>query len=487
MALLGNTAEVHVSSEIGTLRKILVHSPDSGLGKVIPSKAQDWLFEDIVHLESMRRNEYDYFTKILLYFLDTEKVRGKIQELDGLTSNRGFYKPDHPNFHKSERVLEFQYLLSQILEIQDVRTRLVASICAVEGCSKGIEHILLKSPPIDLSKTLITGILGDGTMIFAPLPNLIFTRDLGVVIGDHILLNRPAKIPRTREALLTKYIFFHHPNFQPWQNRIIEIPNSEHHFLLPTGDQDFRMVTLEGGDLMMISPRHLLIGCSERTTIFAANQLTKIVFQKNLVNRVTVIKIPRKREFMHIDTIFTQIRRDVWVLLGSLSRFGEELEKKDIMESLLDTHISDQLKILQFEKGKENKARRFEYLEDLLESISREEFGCSSEPTFIYSGNNEFPYGDREQWTDSCNVLALKEGVVIGYDRNTKTAEGFRLSGFQVRNASSLLEELENGKITPDEIRNTLILLPSAELSRARGGPHCMSMPLLREPTTKLP
>ena len=74
--------ELKVNSEIGTLRRLLVHSPDSGLGKVVPSKAQDWLFEDIVHLETIRRKEYDYYTKILLYFLDPTKIRGRLKEID---------------------------------------------------------------------------------------------------------------------------------------------------------------------------------------------------------------------------------------------------------------------------------------------------------------------------------------------------------------------------------------------------------------------
>ncbi|MCH5689203.1 hypothetical protein LWM68_36155 [Niabella sp. W65] len=74
--------KINVGSETGTLKRVLVHSPDSGLGKVVPSKAQDWLFEDIVHLETIRRKEYDYYTKLLLYFLDPEKIKGKLDEVD---------------------------------------------------------------------------------------------------------------------------------------------------------------------------------------------------------------------------------------------------------------------------------------------------------------------------------------------------------------------------------------------------------------------
>ncbi|MBC8109442.1 MAG: amidinotransferase, partial [Verrucomicrobia bacterium] len=403
---------IHVTSEVGTLRGLLVHSPDSGLGKVVPSKAQDWLFEDIVHLDNMRRHEYDYYTKILLYFLDCEKVKGKIKDIDTENNKRGFYKPDNENFHKSDKVVELQLLLCQILEDSFVRTKLIAAICAVENCYFDIEKILLEQSSNQLAKTLISGTLPSGEMIFAPVPNMIFTRDIGIVIKNYVLLNKPAKVARTREALLTKYIFHNHSFFSEYRNHVIEIPNSEHHFLLPDGEKDYKAITLEGGDVMMVAENHLLIGVSERTSAYAANQVIKILFEKNILDKVTVVKIPKKRDYMHIDTIFTQVKRNMWVLLGSLAKGGEEIEKKDFIEGLIDEKVTDKLKIMQFEKGKENNPRSFEYLEDLLEDISLNDLKSTAPVKFIYSGNNEFPYGAREQWTDSCNLLALKEGVV---------------------------------------------------------------------------
>ena len=104
---------LHVNSEIGTLRKLLVHSPDSGLGRVVPSKAQDWLFEDIVHLDTIRRNEYDYYSKILLYFLDPAKIKGNLKSIDDPASNRHFYKPEKAEFFASEKVIELEWLLEQ--------------------------------------------------------------------------------------------------------------------------------------------------------------------------------------------------------------------------------------------------------------------------------------------------------------------------------------------------------------------------------------
>src|SRR5262252_9410125 len=97
-----NENQLQVTSEIGRLRRLLVHSPDSGLGKVVPSKAQDWLFEDIVHLDTIRRKEYDYYTKLLLYFLDPGKIQGRLAAIDDPKNNFNFYKPGHPAFFRSD-------------------------------------------------------------------------------------------------------------------------------------------------------------------------------------------------------------------------------------------------------------------------------------------------------------------------------------------------------------------------------------------------
>src|ERR1700732_1358367 len=113
--------QLKVSSEIGRLRRLLVHSPDSGLGKVVPSKAQDWLFEDIVHLDTIRRKEYDFYTKILLYFLDPEKVKGKLADIHDEKNRRGFYKPGDKLFYQSERVIELQWLLADILTDHSIK------------------------------------------------------------------------------------------------------------------------------------------------------------------------------------------------------------------------------------------------------------------------------------------------------------------------------------------------------------------------------
>jgi arginine deiminase len=473
-------ALLSVRSEIGTLKRLLVHSPDSGLGKVVPSKAQDWLFEDIVHLDTIRKHEYDYYTKLLLYFLDPEKIKGKLASIDAPENNRSFYKPESPDFFASDKVIELQWLLAQVLEEDEIRTQLIAAVCAVEGCTQLVLNELQNYSPAELAKTFVSGTSLNKTLLFPPIPNFIFTRDIGITIKDHVLLNKPAKKARTREALLAKYIFFHHPLFSDFRNHIIELPDSTHSFLMPKED-DERKITLEGGDIMVISDNHLLVGVSERTSAEAAARITDAVFEKGLVEKVSVIRIPRKRDYMHIDTIFTQVKRDVWVMLGNFSRKAIRREDENVIDRILEIKKEEKIKILQFHKKSPDNPVAFDSLEDLLTDISRNDLHCEHEVRFIYSGNNEFPYSAREQWTDSCNLLALQEGVVLGYDRNDKTTEAFKQAGFETVHVKELLPAFESGTIKPADLQDTLILMPSAELSRARGGFHCMSMPVLRD------
>jgi arginine deiminase len=470
-----------VTSEVGTLKRLLIHSPDSSLGKVVPSKAQDWLFEDIVHLDTVRRKEYDFYIKILLFFLDPEKVKGKIHQIDAESAKREFYKPGKPGYFNSDKVIELQTLLTDILNDASIKSTLVASTCAIEGCTFETQHDLLALPPIDLTKVFISGMMPDDQMIFAPIPNFIFTRDIGVVINDFVLLNKPAKKARTREALLVKYIFYNHPFFQGLKNNIIELKETNHHFLLPK-DGDEKKVTLEGGDIMTVSKDHLLVGVSERTSMEAAHQVVNTLFAKNVVSKITIVKIPKKRDYMHIDTVFTQVKRDTWVMLGNFSRKAIKHEGEDAVQRILEpAKKEDELKIIQFSKTSLERPIYFESLEDLLVNISQVDLGVKGKVKIIFSGNNIFPYDAREQWTDSCNLLALKEGVVLGYDRNDKTLDAFKENGFTVIHAHDFIDQVENNVIDVKTIQDTIITMPSAELSRARGGFHCMSMPILRD------
>ena len=137
--------------------------------------------------------------------------------------------------------------MAEVLDNSIIRTRLVAAVCAVEHCSYAIQNTLLNYASSELAKTLISGMTPDKQMLFAPIPNFIFTRDIGITINNYLLLNKPAKIARTHEALLMQYVFFNHQIFDEIRSNIIEIPDNEHQFLMPDDQKSDTIATLEGG------------------------------------------------------------------------------------------------------------------------------------------------------------------------------------------------------------------------------------------------
>ncbi|MDB5263013.1 MAG: amidinotransferase, partial [Adhaeribacter sp.] len=201
-----NAQQFFVNSEIGALRRILIHRPDIGIGKIIPTKFQDWMYDDIVHLNSMKK-EYDEYIKILLYFMDPEKIK-QIEDLETacqhLPEGSDCINPSHPNYFNSDKVLDVQKVLSNILfktapdgQPNQIRNKIIAAIAAIEECSFETEQLLHQLDPDQLAITLITGLLPQdinqpdlNKFLFPPVPNLVFTRDIGVVIEDKYLLSK---------------------------------------------------------------------------------------------------------------------------------------------------------------------------------------------------------------------------------------------------------------------------------------------------------
>ena len=498
---------IHVTSEIGTLQRLIIHSPDGGIGKVVPSKFQEWLYDDTVFLSNMRR-EYNEYIKVLLYFLDPEKIEyiKSFEKSQSQQKQLDCFKPGKPEYFNSDKVLDTQYLLAKVLEQDAIRSKLIAAVCAWEGCSFRTEKLLdAVEDTHELAKVLISGVLYNqekkqNQFVFQPLPNFIFTRDIGITLHDHLLLSNAATPARERESMLMKFITFYQL-FRNKEENIVEISESSQFFLLNEEQQRDFKTSVEGGDVMMISKGHLLIGISERTTASAVNEIIHSIFRNSAIGieKVTVIKIPRHRAQMHIDTVFTQVSKNTWVLFGKFSELLNQSKNRKRYSYHYDFDDSDSkqtyelVEVFRYHKSLTeayDAGRNYEVdisskvigLESLLRNISIEDFGVhASDVRIIYSGNNIFPYDEREQWTDSCNLLALKDGVVVGYDRNEETVKGFKEHGFNVIKSAELFDLFDKKALTADNIKDTLILLPSGELSRARGGAHCMSMPLLRK------
>ena len=416
--------KVNVDSEISTLKRVIVHRPDEGIARISPKRAGELLFDDIVHLPNMQE-EHDVFTAVLRAFIGEENV------------------------------LETSKLLEEALSTDDVsKMDMIDKIIDYEELPTSYKSILAELSNEKLADVLITGSLDTvDHILFDPIPNFIFTRDIAVVVNDHIIITKAAKQARYRENFLARFIFWAHPIFRKVREdgKIINMNNVD---LFPPSKKG-ENITIEGGDMMMIHKDYLLIGCSERTNEYTIKALRDVLFSKGVVKNVVQIDIPNDRAYMHIDTVFTQINQNHItafkpIVIDGLASYVEVYRH--------DGNITEYPTVKDFIRAEINGRMKF-----------------------IFSGDGESPYQEREQWTDGCNLVAIKPGVALTYDRNPKTEDAFKDYGYTIIHARDLLNKFKSGELKPEDVKNTIITLPSNELSRARGGSHCMTCPIERE------
>ena len=285
---------------------------------------------------------------------------------------------------------------------------------------KTIAGIKKKDIPSYRISTLTDHVV-DYLFVTDPMPNLYFARDPFASIGEGVSLNKMYSVTRSRETIYGEYIFKYHPIYKT----------------TPLYYSRYEDVNIEGGDIMVLNNHVLIVGVSQRTTPEAIEKLAKNLFFNNDTDFDTVLAftIPQARTFMHLDTVFSQVDKNKFAIHKGC------YDKLKIYRLTKDMNLDGKLKVLPLEQK----------LEEVLESY------IGLPITLIPCGGDDAISADREQWSDGSNTIALAPGEVIAYERNDITNEALKRAGIKVH------------------------IIPSSELSRGRGGPRCMCMPLVRE------
>lgn len=401
-----------VSSEIGRLREVIVHRPGIEIARLTPQNKESFLFDDILWVERAQE-EHDRFVEIL-------KSRGV-------------------------NVLDFRVLLAETLADADVRAMVVDEVVTPQVCGRKVSEYLrreLRTCSMDeLLDALLGGILNrelpewEISPLFAeimsnrfdyvlpPLPNLFFTRDSAAWINAGLILSLLATPARDRESLYLRAIYQHHPRFK----------NAGFPFWYGLAAEDRFPASIEGGDVLVLNEKTLVVGCGERTSAAAVETLAHRLFEAGGIESIIVPHFRRGRAIMHFDTVFTMIDVNKFNFYPGIQRTVDVF-------------------ILRRGPGMEMKVDKVDGIEPALRAcLPRDDL------QIIASGKEGIEYV-REQWDDGHNTLAIAPGVVIGYKRNRETNHRLLDAGIEV------------------------LELDASELCRGRGGSRCMTQPVLRDP-----
>ena len=420
---------LHVTSETAPLRQVLVHTPGDEMGLVSPEAFDRLLFDDILFADEARE-EHEVMKRLFRRVVGEDDA---VLELGALV--RETFRAPEARAHYVEELIE---LLPE------------RNYEAYESELKGLDADALH-------RFAFTG-QAPFPVSAHPLPNLLFTRDLAAVVGGHVVLSTAARAARRPESALIRAVFRFHPRFAGAEDRLIELPES---------------VSFEGGDLLVASEKVVLIGQSERTSLGGAVQAARALLARTPVEHVLVVNLPKQRSCMHLDTVFTFADASTCVvfppIIEGYTDNVYELSRADVAPG------EDAPEASGAAGSGDPRAFGMRVHSGLHAAL---ETRLGREVTFIPCGTDPISQR-REQWTDGANLFALRPGLVVGYTRNRETYARMREHGFHVVGAEDFLQFYGEGELPPDG--KIAVRLEGNELSRGRGGPRCMTMPLVRD------